>query len=108
MELRSIYPNYAKIDISTATTTEIIAAPGAGKKIAIFSIFEKSGGVNQVTWKDGTTAITGAIPEAANSGEVMAVNFDKPLLLGFNKAFNITTGQAVQLSGVVIYGIVNP
>jgi len=100
------YPLYAKIDIATATNHTIIAAPGTGKKIAIAAVFAKSAGSNTATWKDGSTAITGAISEAANSGEVVRFGPDSPLLLSDNQAFVITLGSAVQLSGVVVYGIV--
>lgn len=104
-DMSGIGPRNAKIDIATAATHEIIAAPGAAKQIVIYTIFTKSTASNTVTWKDGLTALTGAIAEAANSGEVVNFNPEKPLVLTLNSAFNITLGSAQQVSGIVLYAI---
>ena len=96
------FPLSAKIDIATAITHEIIPAPGADIRLEIGFLFMKSSGTNTVIIKDGATARTGAISEAAQSGEVLPMG-SAPLLLSANSAFNLTLSAAQQVSGLVNY-----
>jgi hypothetical protein len=98
----SPFPLWAKIDIAAAATTEIIPAPGANTRLEIGLVFCKAGGANTVVWKAGSTAMTGAISEAANSGEVVNMA-GAPIKLPANTAFNLTTTETAQLSGIVNY-----
>src|SRR3990167_1365956 len=95
----------ANIDISTATTTAVIAAV-AGKRIAIDHINMLSAGTNTVTLKDGSTTYGAGYPLAAQVGMALdnvMKNHDGLITLSENSAFNITTSASVQLSGFVRY-----
>lgn len=94
-------PTLAKVDISTATTTAVIAATAA-KKIKIVKILLVSDAANTVVLKDDTTALTGAM--TMNAGAVIGFDGDhSPMIITTNKAFNITTSQSEQLSGFILY-----
>lgn len=100
----------ADINISTATTTEVIAAPGAGKFLAIDFIAAQTDAANDVTIKDGSTTYGGAYNLTAGGGltfENTIKNKDGIITLTANTALNITTSAATQLSGFVRYRVVN-
>lgn len=100
----------ANIDISTAATTEVIAAPGAGKFIAIDWIGAQTNAANNVTLRDGSTAYGGLLPLASAGGFVFEntiKNRDGIITLTANTALNIVTSATTQLSGFVRYRIVN-
>lgn len=94
----------AKIDISAATDNEIIAAT-ASQKIKVVSITFTMSTENDVTFKNGSTAISGAMPFAGtNEPRGMTQNFwPFPLTMNTNTAFNITLSAAQQVSGLVQY-----
>ena len=98
----SPFPLSAKIDIAAAQTTVVIPAPGAAARIEIGLIFVKAAGANTVIWVDGATDKTGAISEAANSGEVVNMA-GAPIRLGINAAFSLITSTTAQISGIVNY-----
>ncbi len=88
----------AVINISTATTTEIIAAT-ANKTIVIESLLLVTTNAQSVTLLSAAIAVTGAIPLSANGG----IGIDKPVELTVSEAFNITNTIATQTSGYVTY-----
>lgn len=91
------------VNISTATTTAVIAAQ-PGYKIKVVGIILFSAGTNTVTLKRGTTALCGQFDLVAQSGFTMNIGENTPILeTAVNEAFNITTTAATQLSGVVVY-----
>lgn len=95
---------FAKVDMSTATTTAIVAAT-TGKKIKVVSYTLVGGGATNVTWKSATTALTGAIPLIAST--VVAVGGQQDgghvLETAAGEALNLTNSAAVQVSGHVSY-----
>jgi hypothetical protein len=94
----------AKIDFATAATHSIIAAV-AGKKHKIANIMFTVGGETNLTFKTGTTALTGALDfGGTDEPRGMAHNFgDHPLNCIAGDAFQITSNAAVQVSGYVTY-----
>lgn len=99
----------ANIDISTATTTEVIAAV-AGKTIVIDHVNFLAGGTTNVTLKDGSTAYGGAYPLTTQTGVVLdnvMKNYNGVITLTKGSAFNITTSGAVQVSGFVRYRLLD-
>lgn len=94
----------AKIDFNTAATHSIITAV-AGKKIKIANIMLTVAGETNLTFKTGTTAITGALDfGGTDEPRGMAHNFgDFPLATVAGDAFQITSSGAVQVSGYVTY-----
>ena len=94
----------ASINIATAADHTIIAAV-SGKKIIITSLLFTAGGDVNITLKDGTTALTGAMDFGGTSEpRGMVSNFsDCPLELTPGNAFVITLSAAIQVSGLVCY-----
>ena len=92
------------ISIATAADHTIIAAV-SGKRIVVTSIVFTVGGDVNVTLKDGTTALSGAMDFGGTSEpRGMVVNFgDIVMRLSVGNAFIITLSAAVQVSGFVVY-----
>ncbi len=102
--------NSAAISISTATTTQLVAAV-TGKRIFVTAWDVIAGGTGNFTLVygtgsncgTGTTSLTGAYPLTAQAGiskgNGLAVVFPLPA----SNALCATTSQAVQMSGSVSY-----
>ena len=92
----------AVIDFSGSGANTIVAGV-AGKKIYIFRLYFILGGASNLTFKDGSTALTGAMPFLANGYMVL-----DPTLVPWHEcasgdAFIINSSNAVQVSGAIGY-----
>lgn len=102
----------AAVTMSTATTTAIVAAPGAGKRIAVVGLTLQVDGVTTLQLKNGSTNLTGAQPQVAGGGWVLPLGCNDPMGKNFwyvcdeNAALNLTNGQAVNVGGSIIYRII--
>ena len=99
----------ADIDISASGDTEIIAAPGAGKYIAIDHIHVFPASSVTVQFKDGSTDYGGSYPLDAKQPITLENSMedqDGVFTMSDNSAFNINLGSAVALTGIVRYRIV--
>lgn len=102
----------ASVSMSTATTTAIVAAPGAGKRIAVVGLHLQADGTTTLNLKNGTTSLTGAVPQVAGGGWVLPLGCNDPMGKNFwficdeNTALNLTNGIAVNVAGSVIYRII--
>lgn len=94
----------AVIDFATAATHEIVAAV-TGKKIKIVNIMFTVAGETNLTFKSGTTAMSGAMDfGGTDEPRGMVHHFgDFPLETTSGEAFQITSSGAVQVSGYVTY-----
>lgn len=100
----------ADISISTSGDNTIIAAPGAGKYLAIDFISLLPTTAVGVQMKDGTTAYGGALPldaKQALTWENAMHNEHGILTMSDNSAFVINLDAAVQVGGIVRYRIIN-
>lgn len=100
----------ADVSISAAGDNVVIAAPGAGKYLAIDHINLVPNAAVTVQLKDGTTAYGGAYNFTANQGFVLenAIHNEHGVItLSDNSAFTINLGSAVQVSGFIRYRIIN-
>ncbi len=100
----------ADINIASAGDNTIIAAPGAGKYIAIDSINMVPNAAVIVQLKDGSTNYGGAYSLTGNQGFVLdnvMQNEHGIITLSDNSAFVINEAGAVQVSGFVRYRIIN-
>jgi len=99
---------FATINTTTATTTAIVGAPGAGYRIAIMGIRMHVASADQTcTFKSDATSLFG--PFELGAGGSMEWS-DSVVGIGTcdtNKALNLTTDDASQVSGVVTY-IIEP
>jgi len=95
----------AEINISSATTTAVIAAV-SGQKIRIYSLVLWAAAADTVVLKDGTTTINGAGFNFATQQGVHLKMEQRPLQLTAGQAFNITTSTTGPLIGWVEYTVV--
>lgn len=99
----------ADINIATTGSNTIVAAPGAGKYLAIDHInLVPAGGVN-VQIKDGTTNYGGLYTLTTSQGFVLEniyQNQDGIITCSDNSAFVLNLSGNVQVSGFVRYRIV--
>lgn len=98
----------ADISFSSVLDQEIIAAPGAGKKLAIDFIALLPTAATTLQMKDGATNYGGAFPLTSSQSFVIENsihNVDGVISLSNNSAFVLNTGTATQVSGFVRYRI---
>lgn len=100
----------ADITVSASGDNTIIAAPGAGKYLAIdFLSFIPSGNVT-IQLKDGATAYGGPLPVVSGqplTWENAMHNEHGVLTMSDNSAFVINLNSAVQIGGIIRYRIIN-
>lgn len=90
------------ISFSGAGVTEIVAAV-AGKRILVHRLFLVCAAATNLTFKRGTTALSGAIPMAANGGITFDISGEPWFTTDIAEAFNIESSGAVQIGGTVYY-----
>ena len=97
-------PTKAKISVSTATTTTLVALQ-AGKKIRVLSLYLMCAAADTVTLQSHTTTSNsdGGLPYTANAGIVLPFNpvgwFDTTA----GEALDMVTSAAGQVSGQLTY-----
>jgi hypothetical protein len=83
-------------------TTEVVAAPAAGKAIQVVGGLVAASVAGAYTWKSAATAKTGAVPIAANGAH------PAPLIrCAAAEALNVTTDATAALEGWIEYVIVD-
>lgn len=95
----------ADINDSTSGNNTIVAAAGAGIRIAVLGCMIISDGTVDVRWEDGAsgTAKTGQIPLQAREGFVMPIG-PQPWFVGSaNTLLNLELSAAVNVHGIVSY-----
>ncbi len=90
----------AKIDFAGSGDNAIIAAV-AGKRIFIYRLYFILGAATNITFKDGSTALTGAMPFLANGFMILDPTQVPWHQTAAGAAFNINSSNAVQVSGSV-------
>jgi hypothetical protein len=98
------------INVSTATTTQLVALSGT-TKIYVTGLAVIAGGTGNITLVygtgsacgTGTTSLSGAIPLVANAGFTLGSGLGAVLMVPAGQALCITTSAAVQMSGFVTY-----
>lgn len=98
-------PTYGTGSATDTSATQVIAAPGANKRLFISSIIvsNSSATASEVTLKDGTTTIM-VIPAPADSGAVL--NLHVHLKLSENTALNFTSADSVTTMKVSAVGYI--
>lgn len=92
----------AIINFSASGDTALVAAVAA-QTTKIYRLFLVVAGATTLTFKDGSSALTGAM--TMTSGGSLTLDFDgNPWFTGSaNTAFNLNSGNAVQVSGRLYY-----
>lgn len=93
--------NKAVVTASDASTNALVAAQGAGIKIAIVDIIISSSSAQNFIISDASTAILGPIYLSANS--TTSINLNRPIVLTANQALNYTNSDANAHSVTVTY-----
>lgn len=102
--------NSVAINVSTATTTQLVALTSA-QKIYVTGYDVVAGGTGNITFEygtgtacaTGTTALTGAYPLTAQSGLTKGGGLGPVLVVPAGNALCVLTSAAVQMSGSVAY-----
>lgn len=102
MDTTDLAVKTAKIDVSTATTTAIVAAV-TGKKIAVIGYHVIAAGAQTLVWKSGSTALTGTMWLGATLPFNVGYGGSAVLLTAVGEALNLTTGAGQVTGGVVTY-----
>jgi len=100
---------YADINDASSGDNTIVAAQGAGNKIAVWAILIVSDGTTDVRWEDGAggTAFTGQVPLQAREGYSITAGGVTPLFVGTaNTLLNLELTAAVNVHGFVSYTVV--
>ena len=100
----------ADINISTSGDNTIIAAPGAGKYLAIDFIQYMPTAACAIQLKDGATNWGGPLPLDGKQAVTIENSFKNEhgvITLSDNSAFVMSLGSAVQVGGFVRYRIIN-
>lgn len=100
----------AAINVSTATTTQLVAL-ASSQQIRVTGLTVVAGGTGNITFVygtgsncgTGTTSLSGAIPLVANVGFTMGAGLGPVLIVPASQALCITTSAAVQMSGWITY-----
>ena len=105
---KHLFIRYDAIDIAAATT-KIIIQGVQDKKLFISAIVLTVGGETNLTFYDGYFPISGAMDFGGVSEPRGAVitHGDRPLVLGKGKSFSIKSSLAVQVSGYVVYYVID-
>lgn len=91
-------PHRADFDISTATTTEIVAAV-TDKRIVVTNVVVIVGSSQTIKWQSGSDDISGDMAESYTTGD----NELGVLETDLGAALNLVTGAAVAVAGHLTY-----
>jgi hypothetical protein len=98
----------APVNTATLGDNTIIAAPTGTSFIRVHGYVLDGGGTVNVTWKNGATALTGAMALAASVNIVAPEAPDGWFDLSPTAALVLNLSAAVQVSGHVLYSIKGP
>jgi hypothetical protein len=89
--------------VNSASAT--IAAPAAtgSQIIRVYKLFIVVAGATNITFQDGSTALTGPMPLAANEAIVLDIDGTPWFTTSAGNAFNIANSGTVQVSGTIFY-----
>lgn len=92
----------AVIDFATAIDKAVVPAV-AGLRIYVFRLYFILGGASNITFKNGTIALTGAMPFNTNQGMVLDPTECPWHQTDVGSGFIISSSNPVQVSGSIGY-----
>lgn len=98
------YLKSVAINFISSGDNEIVAAQ-ANKRILIHRLFLVCGGSTNLTFKRGSTSLSGAIPMATNGGITFDITGEPWFATDLSEAFNIGSSSGVQVSGTCYYDL---
>lgn len=96
------YPILPAVINSSAATVPAVAAI-SGNIIRVYKIFFVVGGTTNLTFEDGSTALSGPMPFVANGSLVLDMNGTPWFTTSSGNAFNILNSGAASVNGTVYY-----
>ena len=96
----------AQFDVSTATTTSVITAPGAGKRIEVLGYSLSSVGNNVVTLRSADPTVFTVSSVAQTNAFIYDVQTGREWVGGDNQAIQIITAAAVRVVGHINYRVI--
>lgn len=94
----------AKIDFASASDNTVIAAV-ASNRILIHRIWFVCSIADNLTFKDGSTALSGAVPMGATGGLTFDLSGEPWFVTTVGNAFKIGSSAGAQISGIVYYSL---
>ncbi len=92
--------------VSNAGGGDIASPAGiAGTIIRVYRIMLVMGGITNITFKDGSTALSGAMPMLANGSFFLPMDGTPHYTTSLGNAFNINSSAGVQVSGTVWFTV---
>lgn len=93
----------AAVNFSSSGDNTVITSPAAGP-IKVYGIFLTVAGATNITYKNGTTALSGAVVFTGN-GSSQTLQIDKDFYFACDPGNNfvMNNSNAVQVSGTVYY-----
>lgn len=89
----------AVINFSGSGDNDLVSAV-ANQTVRCFRLFIVVGGITNLTFKNGTTALTGPLPMAANGGITLDLISPEPwFTASAGNALKLNSSNAVQVSG---------
>lgn len=92
------------ISFSASGDNEIVPAQ-TGKRILIHRLFLVCASATNLTFKRGSTNLSGAVPMAANGGITFDITGEPWFTTNPSEAFNINSSSGVQVSGTCYYHV---
>lgn len=94
------------LNISSATTTELVAAAGAGNKIQVVGLSLFTNAANTITLKSAATPISPDWAFLAAGGIGLSQEDDGWMETAANEALNITTTTTANVAVLLLYRLV--
>lgn len=93
---------HAKIDTASSGSQAMVAAV-TGKQIVLLNYVMVADGAVTITWQSASTALSGAMSLAANSGIAVNSGGDGLLTTAAGEALNLSLGGSVGIRGHLTY-----
>jgi hypothetical protein len=91
------------VNSSAATVTGVAGV--SGQIIRVYAMVLVIGGTSNITFQDGTTALSGAMPMLANGSIVLDNNGNHWYATSSSNAFNIGNSGSVSVNGTIYYTV---
>lgn len=96
--------NCLAVALSSAAGGDIAAVTGTpGLIIRVYKLFLVCTGASNITFKDGATALSGAMALAANGAITLDLDGQPWFSCSVGNTFNINSSASTQVSGTVYY-----
>ena len=92
-----------QVPINGAGATVSVITAVAGTIFRVYKIWLVTGGSTNLTFEDGTTALSGPVPILANGSIVLDMDGWPWFVTSAGNAFNILNSGTAQISGTVYY-----